>query len=122
MSRWTCSQHDWWDSSMYYSKSWAGAENQQNFMLKHGGQEVPQSQARPGDIIYYEQQGPGAENEQGHTHHAAVVTSVTPDGEIKYTEHQGPYQHVSLQGRLPATEKAERQQKIRIVRPHPDWY
>ncbi|MFE3882786.1 amidase domain-containing protein [Streptomyces lydicus] len=114
--------NDWWDSSMYYSKSWAGAENQQNFMLKHGGQEVPQSQARPGDIIYYEQQGPGAENEQGNTHHAAVVTSVTPDGEIKYTQHQDPYQNVSLQGRLPATEKAEGQQKIRIVRPHPDWY
>ncbi|MFG2826466.1 amidase domain-containing protein [Streptomyces sp. NPDC048434] len=114
--------NDWWDSSMYYSKSWAGAENQQNFMLKHGGEEVPQSQARPGDVIYYEQQGPGGENAHGNTHHAAVVTSVTPDGEIKYTQHQDSYQNVSLQGRLPATEEAEGQQKIRIVRPHPDWY
>ncbi|MFD8329656.1 amidase domain-containing protein [Streptomyces lydicus] len=110
------------DASMYYSKTWAGAENQQNFMLKHGGEEVSQSQARPGDIIYYEQQGPNGEIEHGNTHHAAVVTAVMPDGEIKYTQHQDSYQNVSLQGRLPATEKAEGQQKIRIVRPHPDWY
>jgi hypothetical protein len=113
---------DSWDASMYYSKTWAGAENQQNFMLKHGGEEVPQSQARPGDIIYYEQQGPNDELEHGNTHHAAVVTAVMPDGEIKYTQHQDSYQNASLQGRLPATEKAEGQQKIRIVRPHPDWY
>ncbi|WP_406478221.1 amidase domain-containing protein [Streptomyces platensis] len=110
------------DASLYYSKTWAGAENQQNFMLKHGGEEVPQSQARPGDIIYYEQQGPNGEIENGNTHHAAVVTAVMPDGEVKYTQHQDSYQNVSLQGRVPATEKAEGQQKIRIVRPHPDWY
>ncbi|MFB6608310.1 amidase domain-containing protein [Streptomyces noursei] len=110
------------DASMYYSKTWAGAENQQNFMLKHGGEEVPRSEARPGDIIYYEQQGPNDKIEQGNTHHAAVVTAVMPDGEIKYTQHQDSYQNVSLQGRLPTTEKAEGQQRIRIVRPHPDWY
>ncbi|MGW7245987.1 amidase domain-containing protein [Streptomyces decoyicus] len=110
------------DASLYYSKTWAGAENQQNFMLKHGGEEVPRSQARPGDIIYYEQQGPDAESERGNTHHAAVVTAVMPDGEVKYTQHQDSYQNVSLPGRLPATEKAEGQQRIRIVRPHPDWY
>lgn len=110
------------DASLYYSKTWAGAENQQNFMLKHGGEEVPQSQARPGDIVYYEQQGPDAESQQGNTHHAAVVTAVMPDGEVKYTQHQDSYQNVSLQGRLPAAEKAEGQQRIRIVRPHPDWY
>ncbi|MFB6436799.1 amidase domain-containing protein [Streptomyces sp. NPDC056411] len=110
------------DTRMYYSKTWAGAENQQNFMLKHGGEEVTQSQARPGDIIYYEQQGPNGEIEHGNTHHAAVVTAVMPDGEIKYTQHQDSYQNVSLQGRLPTTEKSEGQQRIRIVRPHPDWY
>ena len=41
-------------------------------MLKHGGEEA-QFQARPGDIVYYEQQGPDAESERGNTHHAAVV-------------------------------------------------
>lgn len=45
-----------------------------------------------------------------------------PDGEIKYTQHSDPYRNVSLDGRLPNTEKAEGQQKVRIVRPHPDWY
>ncbi|OKI01218.1 hypothetical protein A6A06_20625 [Streptomyces sp. CB02923] len=49
--------NDWWDKSMYYSKSWGGAENQQDFMLRHGGEEVPRNQVRPGDIIYYEQSG-----------------------------------------------------------------
>lgn len=32
------------------------------------------------------------------------------------------HQNVSLEGRLPATEKHEGQQNIRIVRPNPDWY
>ncbi|MFJ5803034.1 hypothetical protein [Streptomyces decoyicus] len=76
------------DASLYYSQTWAGAENQQNFMLKHGGEEVPQYRARPGDIIHYEQQGPNGEIEHVNTPHAAVVTAVMPDGEVKYTQHQ----------------------------------
>ncbi|MFI2242528.1 amidase domain-containing protein [Streptomyces chrestomyceticus] len=114
--------NDWWDKSMYYSKSWGGAENQQDFMLRHGGEEVPRDQVRPGDIIYYEQAGDNDAIEKGNTHHAAVVTGVMPDGEIKYTQHSDPHRNVSLDGRLPNTEKAEGRQKVRIVRPHPDWY
>ncbi|MFH8411198.1 amidase domain-containing protein [Streptomyces sp. NPDC018019] len=114
--------NDWWDKTMYYSKSWGGAENQQNFMLDHGGEEVPRDQVRPGDIIYYEQAGDNDQIEKGNTHHAAIVTGVMPDGEIKYTQHSDPYRNVSLDGRLPNTEKAEGKQKVRIVRPHPDWY
>ncbi|NJP47075.1 amidase domain-containing protein [Actinacidiphila epipremni] len=110
------------DTHLYFSDSWAGAEAQQNFMLKHGGEEVPRSQARPGDIIYYEQQAAGSSNDPGQTHHAAIVTAVMPDGEIKYTQHTDSYQNVSLQGRLPHETEAEGQQNVRIVRPHPDWY
>ncbi|MEU9125137.1 amidase domain-containing protein [Streptomyces sp. NPDC048506] len=110
------------DRSLGHSKTWAGAENQQSFMLKHGGEEVDRSQARPGDIIYYDQAGPNDGLKKGAAHHAAIVTAVMPDGEIKYTQHSDPYQNASLQGRLPAVEKAEGQQRVRIVRPHPDWY
>lgn len=113
---------DWLDRSLYYSHTWAGAENQQDFMLRHGGEEVPRSEARPGDIIYYEQQGANPAIESGNTHHAAIVTAVMPDGEIKYTQHSDPYENVSLEGRLPHETESEGQQNIRIVRPHPDWY
>lgn len=114
--------NEWVDKKLFVSHTWGGAENQQNFMLRHGGEEVPASQARPGDIIYYEQQGPNPELPHGETHHAAIVTAVMPDGEIKYTQHSDPYQNVSLEGRLPHETESEGQQNLRIVRPHPDWY
>jgi hypothetical protein len=113
---------DWLDSRMYASPTWGGAENQQNFMLKHGGEEVGISDVRPGDIVYYEQQGPSTSIEPGTTHHTAIVTAVMPDGEIKYTQHTDSYQNVSFQGRLPHETEAEGQQNVRFVRPHPDWY
>lgn len=111
----------WWDDKMTISHSWAGAENQQDFMLKHG-EEVPRDQVRPGDIVYYEQQGPNPAIEQGETHHAAVVTAVMPDGEIKYTQHSDSCQNVSIDGRLPHETEAEGLQNLRFVRPEPDWY
>jgi hypothetical protein len=110
------------DKKLYYSHTWAGAENQQNFMLRHGGEDVDITDVRPGDIIYYEQQGPSTSIDPGTTHHAAIVTAVMPDGEIKYTQHSDPYENVSLQGRLPHETEAEGQQNVRFVRPHPDWY
>lgn len=110
------------DKRLAYSDTWAAAENQQNFMLRHGGEEVAASEVRPGDIIYYEQEGDNEAIEKGNTHHAAVVTAVMPDGEVKYTQHSSAQQNVSLEGRISATEKAEGAQNVRIVRPHPDWY
>ncbi|MFI5757968.1 amidase domain-containing protein [Streptomyces sp. NPDC051569] len=110
------------DKRLAYSDTWAAAENQQNFMLRHGGEEVSRTEAKPGDIIYYEQAGENDSIEKGNTHHAAIVTAVMPDGEIKYTQHSDSYQNVSLEGRINATEKAEGQQNVRIVRPRPDWY
>ncbi|WP_306323358.1 MULTISPECIES: amidase domain-containing protein [unclassified Streptomyces] len=110
------------DKRVSYSDSWAAAENQQNFMLKHGAGEVPRAEAKPGDIIYYEQAGAADTAEKGNTHHAAIVTAVMPDGEIKYTQHNNEYRNVSLEGRLPATEKDQGEQNLRFVRPSPDWY
>jgi hypothetical protein len=110
------------DKRLAYSDSWAAAENNQNFMLNHGGAEVAAADVKPGDIIYYEQSGPNDSIEQGTTHHAAIVTAVMPDGEIKYTQHTDSYQNVSLEGRLPSGEKHEGAQNLRFVRPNPDWY
>ncbi|MGY0491360.1 amidase domain-containing protein [Streptomyces sp. WG-D5] len=110
------------DKRLSYSDTWAAAENQQNFMLAHGADEVSRADAKPGDLIYYEQAGVPDTEAKGNTHHVAIVTAVMPDGEIKYTQHNEEYQNVSLEGRLPSTEKNEGQQNLRIVRPHPDWY
>jgi hypothetical protein len=112
----------WLDERTDWSKSWGAAENLQNFMLENGGYEVPASQAMPGDLIFYEQSGDNEHIEKGNTHHAAVVTAVTPDGDVKYTQHTTSRQNVSLDGRLSATEKAEGEQKVRIVRVSPSWY
>lgn len=114
--------NDWIDKKLAYSDNWTAAENNQNFMLQHGGQEVSRADVKPGDILYYEQSGPNDSIEKGNTHHAAIVTAVMPDGEIKYTQHTDSYQNVSLEGRINATEKHEGAQNIRIVRPNPDWY
>ena len=73
-------------------------------------------------VVDYEQQGPNPAIEQGKTHHAAVVTAVMPDGEIKYTQHSDSYQNVSIQGRLPHETESEGLQNLRFVRPEPDWY
>ncbi|MET9493365.1 amidase domain-containing protein [Streptomyces sp. NPDC006552] len=110
------------DKRLAYSDNWAAAENNQNFMLRHGGHEIARPDVQPGDIIYYEQSGPNDSIGQGTTHHAAIVTAVMPDGEIKYTQHSDSYQNVSLEGRINATEKHEGAQNLRIVRPDPDWY
>ncbi|MFI1769898.1 amidase domain-containing protein [Streptomyces sp. NPDC020800] len=110
------------DKRLAYSDTWAAAENNQNFMLKHGGQEIPPGEVKPGDIIYYEQAGPNDRIEKGNTHHAAIVTAVMPDGEIKYTQHSDPNRNVSLEGRINSTEKHEGAQNLRFVRPDPDWY
>ncbi|PHQ48917.1 hypothetical protein BLA24_28075 [Streptomyces cinnamoneus] len=68
---------DWWDQRAYHSRSWASAKYLRNFLTDNGGEEVPRSQARPGDLIFYEQvaEDPGKGGEpQGETYHAAVVT------------------------------------------------
>ncbi|MEV4744229.1 amidase domain-containing protein [Streptomyces sp. NPDC049555] len=112
----------WLDKRLLHSKSWARAEALQNFLLRNGGEEVPRSEARPGDIIFYEQVAPGTTTAQGETHHAAVVTSVTPDGDIKLTQHTDAFRNVSLESREHIANRNNGEQRIRIVRPKPNWY
>ncbi|MFI0738140.1 amidase domain-containing protein [Streptomyces sp. NPDC021100] len=113
---------DWVDKRVFHSDSWARAEALQNFLLRNGSEEVSRSEARPGDIVFYEQVAPGTSTDQGETHHAAVVTAVTPDGDIKLTQHTSNLQNVSLDSRLHVADRNDGEQRIRIVRPKPDWY
>ncbi|MEU3355713.1 amidase domain-containing protein [Streptomyces sp. NPDC037389] len=113
---------DWVDKKLFHSDSWARAEGLQNFLLHNGGEEIPRSEARPGDVIFYEQVASGTKTAQGETHHAAVVTSVTPDGDIKLAQHTSSFQNVSLDSRLHVADRNNGEQRIRIVRPKPNWY
>ncbi|MEU1625697.1 amidase domain-containing protein [Streptomyces sp. NPDC020096] len=111
------------DKHLAYSSTWGAADNLQGFLTKCGSYEVPASQAKPGDIIFLNQVGANDDDRPyGKAHHAAIVTAVMPDGEIKYTQHTDSYQNVSLQGRTPAEVRKEGQQDFRIIRIQPDWY
>ncbi|MGW7450164.1 amidase domain-containing protein [Streptomyces sp. NPDC054787] len=105
-----------------HSESWARAEGLQNFLLRRGSKEVPRTEAQPGDIVFYEQVASGTETAPGETHHAAVVTSVTPDGDIKLTQRTSSFQNVSLDSGEHIAHRNGGEQRIRIVRPEPDWY
>ena len=76
--------------------------------------------ARPGDIIYWEQADGGSDIPAGHVHHTAIVTSVV-DGDVRYTQHSGNQLNASLDGRAPVNELSGGKQRIHIVRPDPDW-
>jgi Putative amidase domain len=102
-----------------HSGSWAQAQTSYEFWTKHG-QEVSMADARPGDIIYWEQGDDGYDIPRGEVHHAAVVTSVV-DGDIRYTQHSGNQIEASLDGRMPVNEMSGGHQRIHIVRPKPDW-
>ncbi|HSV65368.1 MAG TPA: amidase domain-containing protein [Mycobacteriales bacterium] len=113
---------DWLDArDSSHTASWAQADAQHDFLVHNGGQQVSVPQAQPGDVIYWEQAGAGGPTEPGQVHHAAVVTSVTPDGTIHYTQHSSSRLDASLDGRLPATEVREGNQRVAIVRPRQTW-
>ncbi|MEV6731465.1 amidase domain-containing protein [Streptomyces sp. NPDC051364] len=46
------------DRRVYHSRSWGLAKDLHGFLLHNGGEEVARSEARPGDVIFYEQVGP----------------------------------------------------------------
>ncbi|MHA7959999.1 amidase domain-containing protein [Streptomyces sp. L500] len=112
----------WLDQRAYHSRSWSLAKDLQKFLLRNGGEEVPWSETRPGDVIFYEQVAPGAGEPQGETYHAALVTSVSPDGDIKLSQHTSSWQNVSLDSRVHIANRNDGEQRIRFVRPHPNWY
>ncbi|MGC0313525.1 amidase domain-containing protein [Kitasatospora acidiphila] len=113
---------DWLSQRTDYSKSWAGAQNMHDFMMRHGGQEVPPDQVKPGDLVYYEEDSSqDSQDGKGVIHHTAVVTAVTPDGDIRYTQHSGDQRDVSIGGRMDAFQEGRGHQKLHFVRVNPDW-
>ncbi|RZS40831.1 putative amidase-like protein [Herbihabitans rhizosphaerae] len=98
-----------------HTPSWGAASNQHDFLIKNGGQTVPVSQARPGDIVYLEDQKvPRPES----IHHSSVVTAVTPDGGLMVTQHNANHANINLDDRLPTTEIRDgTNDKVIVVRP-----
>jgi hypothetical protein len=84
-----------------------------------GEPEISPQDAKPGDIIYWEQDGPGGDHSPGTVHHAAVVAVV--DGDIRYTQHPGGQLNASLDGREPEFQEENGRQKVGLIRPRPDW-
>ncbi|MDL9947997.1 amidase domain-containing protein [Gordonia sp. ABSL11-1] len=102
-----------------HTKSWYNSDAQREFFLEHGGEQVTPQQARPGDVVYFNYAQPHASGD--HSHHAAVVTGVLPDGQILYTQHTPGAANLSVQDRLPMIEQGEGDQTITIVRPKESW-
>ncbi|BAJ31621.1 MULTISPECIES: amidase domain-containing protein [Kitasatospora] len=106
-----------------HSHAWGGAQNLHDFMVGNGGREVPPDQVKPGDLVFLED-----DNDQnpdltpGNIHHTAIVTAVTPDGDIRYSQHNDSRKNVSMDGRSDHEAQSEGRQKIRYVRVEPDWY
>lgn len=95
---------DWTDDSMWKlgrpTHSWAGANQLHEYLTTETmSHEVPLNEARPGDVIFLKQEGSSDDPKTGDIHHTAVVTSVTPDGVVHYTQHSDNKVNLSLQGR-----------------------
>ncbi|MEV7177298.1 amidase domain-containing protein [Kitasatospora sp. NPDC093679] len=106
-----------------HSYAWGGAQNQHDFMLQHGGREVGPDEVRPGDIVYYEEDSDQDPSEpKGRIFHTALVTAVTPEGDVRYTSHNSNKLNADVAGRLPSFEESHGNLKVHYVRVAPDWY
>ncbi|UJW31081.1 amidase domain-containing protein [Saccharothrix sp. AJ9571] len=95
--------------------AWAAAQNHHDYMVKNGGESVSVPDARPGDLLYMR-------DEKGVIHHASVITAVTPDGEILYTQHNSNHTNIGLNHRLSHNETRTGGGDVPlVVRPHPNW-
>jgi hypothetical protein len=96
------------------SHSWGGAQNLHDLLANGGGRVVSPSQAKPGDILFFQW---GSQ-----VHHTAVVTAVLPDGDIRYTQHSGPGLDDSLNGHAQDIASAQGAYKPIIIQPSPNGY
>jgi hypothetical protein len=110
---------DWLDThNGSHTDSWSQARTQRDFFLSNGGATIPLAEARPGDIIYWTHTGPTG---PAHVYHASVVTAVTPDGDVRYTQHTDPYLDVSLGGKLSYLRPTNPSTQATVVRPRQTW-
>lgn len=113
---------DWTDSTVTRlgkaTYSWAGSGELHGYLTSEtNSHEVPVHEARPGDLIFLRH---GAEGEDpGDIHHTAIVTSVTPDGVVHYTQHDDSARNISMQGRERSVEQGFGDQEYIIVRVDP---
>ncbi|MFE3108964.1 amidase domain-containing protein [Kitasatospora indigofera] len=106
-----------------HTHAWGGAQNMHDFMVAHGGQEVPPDQVKPGDLVYYEEDSDqDPDDRKGQIHHTAIVTAVTPDGDVRNSQHSGGMKNGSLGGRIDSFQEGRGHQKLHYVRVDPDWY
>ncbi|MEV4611186.1 amidase domain-containing protein [Kitasatospora sp. NPDC049258] len=106
-----------------HSHAWGGAQNLHDFMVSNGGREVPPSEVKPGDLVFLEDDNDlNPDLKPGNIHHTAIVTAVTPDGDIRYSQHNDSRKNVSMDGRSDHEADSEGRQKIKYVRVEPNWY
>ena len=103
----------------YSTHSWTGAQNLHDYLTSDpasggnapAGHEVPASQAKPGDVIFFKS-APGVSvdgDPQGAVFHTAIVTAVLPDGNILYTQHSDGMENLSVDGRTETVQQNEGQ-------------
>ncbi|MEU6864142.1 hypothetical protein ABZ924_12830 [Streptomyces sp. NPDC046876] len=65
-----------------------------------------------------------ADGHHGWASAAALKRCATagPDGDVKLTQHTSSFQNVSLDSREHVATRNRGEQRIHIVRPHPNWY
>ncbi|MGC4935088.1 amidase domain-containing protein [Gordonia sp. DT30] len=110
-------------AGVYHTPTWGAAQNNHDFFMDNGGEEVPVESARPGDIMYFQstQAVPSEGISAGNIHHAAIVTGVLPDGDVLYTQHTDSATDYSLSERMPEVTQNEGGQIVKIVKPRVTW-
>jgi Putative amidase domain len=111
-------EHDWYRQPLgrildkyTRSYSWSSAEGLHDFLSHNNGTDnVPLSQARPGDVIFWQDPKEGI-------HHAAVVTGVL-NGHVYYSQHSDPAQNADWDIRRTFYDEVGNPQTPIIVRPN----
>jgi DNA uptake protein ComE-like DNA-binding protein len=102
--------------SYNHSRSWGLADGLYRFLVHNNSTEVSMQDARPGDIVFWEEKDPGHPTlPVNKMHHAAVVTAIV-DGQVFYSQHSGSIQNASNDVRDPSLEIGDGRQQIHFVR------
>ncbi|HJP79328.1 MAG TPA: amidase domain-containing protein [Pseudonocardiaceae bacterium] len=92
------STSDWTIAQQFHNYLTSGPSNGADAPAGH---EVPVSQARPGDMIFFKTDPNNTTERDGANtiFHTAIVTAVLPNGDVLYTQHSDGYENLSLDGR-----------------------
>jgi hypothetical protein len=102
--------------------TWGGAQALHDYLVDETQSKVvPRQDVRPGDVVFWTQDAPNTDPVPGEIHHTAVVTAVTPDGVIHYTQHSDDMVNGSLDGRARNFEHNYGRQEYTFVRVDPQY-